>query len=547
LRLRGNKPAGALAEICKPLTDLAKLALASREPEGHAFSSRTVVVRSMRGKVVIFTIVAVACAGTAVVMGLLAGYWLLRNNLRTLSAQKRELQLARKELRGVRDLALRVAKDVDWHAVRVQQINDKLAVRRESDLDAVVGAIDNLVQANKQLLLRMADTETRMCEHARALETYVLEARTDALTGLPNRRGLDAELTSHADDFRRQGTPFSIVLLDLDRFKRINDQFGYEFGDEVLRGIARLLPRPLVGMQRVSRYGGEEFLVTLPGKTLQEACRTAEELRRSVAQARFHFQRREVLVTVSAGVAELMPGEPILGLLDRAEQALLSAKANWPEAICRHDGRAIHSLQSGEPEIHNMEADEELARPPETLQEGPAALPLPPIECDRSRIFFNVRQRIAETKRGGTGFALMLLRMDGGARPAGISGQPASEDSIQAMRRMLAANLREMDIVGRYAQGCFVLLLPQSNLADAVVVAERLVHAADQSSVSTRSGSQSLAVSAGIAEVQETDDAVALFQRAEAALAAAQTESICANDGTSIKFYMPLESTEAVR
>jgi diguanylate cyclase len=516
---------------------------------------------------VAFTIfVAATGAGAVVALGLLGGFWLLRNSLRAIVAQKQELQLARKELRCVRDLALRVAKDVDGHGLRVQQINDKLTMRKAGDLDAVVTAVDHLVKANKQLLVRMADAEARMCEHSKALELYVLETRTDALTGLPNRRALDAELTSLFDDFRRHAAPVSIVLLDLDRFKRINDEFGYEFGDEMLRGIAGALQRSLHGMQTVSRIGGEEFLVTLPGKVLDEACRIAKELRRSVAQARFRFQEKEVLMTTSAGVAQLMPGEPTLGLLDRANQALLSAKANWPDAICWHDGRAIHDLRSSEQSrVRDVATAPESGSLPESSREDcPAAAPLPassaaaphaddhhvdardrapplpPIECDRSRVFLSVRQRIAETKRGGPGFSLILLRMDNDARRAGIPDEPASEESIQAIRRMLAANLREMDIVGHYAHGCFVLLLPQACLDDAVTVADRLVQSAGQLAVPTRSGPQPLAVSAGIAEVRESDDAVGLFQRAEAALAFAEKATICANDGASIKVFTPL-------
>ena len=96
----------------------------------------------------------------------------------------------------VRELAKRVASDVNAHGRRVQEISEELTARKADDIAEVVESIESLVQANREVQERMADAETRLGEHSRALDSFVLQARTDALTGLPNRRALDAEIGS---------------------------------------------------------------------------------------------------------------------------------------------------------------------------------------------------------------------------------------------------------------------------------------------------------------------------------------------------------------
>jgi diguanylate cyclase (GGDEF)-like protein len=529
-------------------------------------------------------IIAIAGASLVVAVGLVGAYWILNQNLRAIARQKMELQRAREALSGVRDLAVRMAKDANAHGRQVHEISNELTSVKWSDVESVVGAVARLVQANQQLEQRMNEAETRLGEHSRALETYVVEARTDALTGLPNRRFLDAEIARHSADFQRHETPFSIILLDLDKFKRINDEFGHLVGDEVLRTIASVLQRCLRGIQRVSRFGGDEFLVTLPATSVEEACRVAEDLRQSTGQTRFHFQEKDISVTFSAGVAQLLAGEQTQSFLNRADQTLLVAKRNWRNAICWNDGHEVYRIRDAElalpagPAIATESArelcgqeqssaplDDSVATAPQgpgpisaagDLERPAAALPrrhaensmrvacdstspMPPLACDRSRMFLLVRQRLAEWKRGGSEFAVLLLRMNDCNHPAGPDERASAEDTAQIVRRMLSANLRDMDIVGNYAPGCLVLLLPQARLCDAAIIAERLIQATGQIVLSSNSGSEGISVAAGIAEVRQADDAIRLFQRAEAALAVANRNEIGTHDGSSINVSAP--------
>jgi len=151
-------------------------------------------------------------------------------------------------------------------------------------------------------------------------------ACTDPLTQLRNRR-FTMEVAQHeAAVFERGGRPLSILLGDVDHFKRINDQHGHAVGDAVLRAIARVLREGVREVDHVARWGGEEFLVLLPATELDEAQQVAERLRAAV-QALVEVEgRRELRLSLTLGLAELQPGESIEQALVRADRALYEGK-----------------------------------------------------------------------------------------------------------------------------------------------------------------------------------------------------------------------------
>lgn len=155
-------------------------------------------------------------------------------------------------------------------------------------------------------------------------------SQTDPLTGLPNRRGfLDRGLAAMATA-RRAGGPCAVAMLDLDRFKAINDHFGHPAGDAVLRGTAVAIAETVRGTDLAGRLGGEEFALLLPGDDLAGAASVAERLRGVVAAAVAHPGGAGQRVTFSAGVAMLDPGGGEAGLehaLAAADRALYAAKA----------------------------------------------------------------------------------------------------------------------------------------------------------------------------------------------------------------------------
>jgi len=160
-------------------------------------------------------------------------------------------------------------------------------------------------------------------------------ATVDPLTGLANRMRLnDVFLWEHAQA-RRNGTPLSVLMLDLDHFKQINDKHGHDAGDTVLTAFARLLEERLRETDLIARIGGEEFLVLLNNTSSQRAVAVAEALRQSLEQLPIAHQGNTLKLTVSIGVAEYGPDGMDLDTLSRtADERLYRAKANGRNRVC---------------------------------------------------------------------------------------------------------------------------------------------------------------------------------------------------------------------
>ncbi|MGL6070390.1 GGDEF domain-containing protein [Craterilacuibacter sp.] len=152
-------------------------------------------------------------------------------------------------------------------------------------------------------------------------------ALSDELTGLYNRRHFMDMATRELSNAERHHMPCSLLLLDIDHFKLVNDQCGHLGGDQVLREIGRLLPQLLRPSDLAARYGGEELVVLLRHTPLEEALEVAERIRLAIASLEYEGLSKSLRVTVSAGVAESRVTEPdLLWLIERADRALYRAK-----------------------------------------------------------------------------------------------------------------------------------------------------------------------------------------------------------------------------
>jgi len=144
----------------------------------------------------------------------------------------------------------------------------------------------------------------------------------DRLTSLHNRHHLDAEMPALMADAQAKGSPLTLVVVDIDHFKNINDRYGHSRGDEVLIAVADILRGIVRGRQLVARYGGEEFVLVLPGSSTIQAGLATERLRERIEAAR----PGGIPVTASFGVATLRPGENFDQLFSRADAAVYEAK-----------------------------------------------------------------------------------------------------------------------------------------------------------------------------------------------------------------------------
>lgn len=151
-------------------------------------------------------------------------------------------------------------------------------------------------------------------------------AKRDALTGLLNRRSLDEALNRSLDN---QGIALGCIMIDIDYFKRFNDQFGHDAGDAVMQYVARILLEVVGEKGDVFRFGGEEFTILLPGATDSDAEKVAEHLRQAVESAPLSYRGRLLdPVTISLGISTSPQGGPVSSVLERADRALLAAKKN---------------------------------------------------------------------------------------------------------------------------------------------------------------------------------------------------------------------------
>jgi diguanylate cyclase len=185
---------------------------------------------------------------------------------------------------------------------------------------AVVDLQGNLAHSRQEI-----ETLKRELEHAR------VEALTDPLTGALNRRGFDMQFSRLLAESETSNGEISLIMLDIDHFKKINDTHGHLFGDKVIRGVAEVLKANVKGRDAIARLGGEEFGVLLPDTSLSGAQVLADRIRQMVEKGRIRRQdgKDEVGgITISLGVAELNRDEDTTAFLNRADMALYFSKEN---------------------------------------------------------------------------------------------------------------------------------------------------------------------------------------------------------------------------
>lgn len=162
-------------------------------------------------------------------------------------------------------------------------------------------------------------------------------ATTDSVTGLYNRHYMTSQLTSLVETSRANNKPLSLAILDLDKFKLVNDTHGHTAGDEVLAEFAKRISQSVRGIDLAARYGGEEFVVIMPDTPLDIAAKVGERLRATTADAKFAVSSNagSIAVTVSIGIAQLDPNDQdITAFLERADESLYDAKHHGRNQVC---------------------------------------------------------------------------------------------------------------------------------------------------------------------------------------------------------------------
>lgn len=210
---------------------------------------------------------------------------------------------------------------------QLDQATDTASVKRM--VEGLVAATARMQRRSRELERRLQETSQEVEQLRTNLEKVREEAMTDALTGIANRKRFDESMRKARRDAEIKSESFSLVMCDIDHFKRFNDTWGHQTGDQIIRFVAACLSRFSKSHFVVARYGGEEFAVVMPGTGVDEARIVAEKVRATVESKRLlRKSTNEDLgnITVSLGVSQFRPGESVEGLIERCDTNLYKSK-----------------------------------------------------------------------------------------------------------------------------------------------------------------------------------------------------------------------------
>jgi len=195
-------------------------------------------------------------------------------------------------------------------------------------------AHENLNQNLDKLQEQLKATEDESLRLKEDLAAQKVRAQTDPLTQLPNRYSYNEHLTQEYNRWRRYRSPFSLVVGDIDFFKKVNDEYGHDAGDNVLKKVADYLQNELRESDFIARFGGEEFVILLPETNLIDATKAINKLRQGIKGIKVEFEGQTIQVAMSFGISEFDDDDTPKNVFNRADKALYRAKEKGRDQVC---------------------------------------------------------------------------------------------------------------------------------------------------------------------------------------------------------------------
>jgi diguanylate cyclase len=470
-----------------------------------------------------FLVVNLLCAFIALGVGFAAGVWFFGAKMakpvdrrqakppvsKPNEESKRAAERASMAASRVADLAKNVASDVVDHTAKMKAISEDLAgIDRQSTEanGAVFSALDQMIAANNQLQERLAEAEKQLATQAAEIKAHESEARTDSLTGLSNRRAFDDELKRRLSEWERKRIPCTLVLLDIDFFKKFNDTHGHQVGDEVLRQVAKVLKAQSRESDLPCRYGGEEFGVILPTTDAASARVVAERIRTAVEESVTQYEDKKLKVTCSIGMSQFESGDDVGRLIRRADEALYASKKAGRN--CGHWQNAGKCVPLNAPLEEQAEASADAP-----ADAGPAD-----VRTTSGTTFIQMlKRRVTESHRFGVPLSIMLLKVEEYDVVCQKYGSGFARQMVDIAEPALNKALRPMDVLAKLENGEFVVMLPGLTEKEASIVGKKMRNSAANCVLPLVDRELSLRFQEVIAQLKPNEMAQELYARARQA------------------------------
>lgn len=311
-------------EVIEPLASEAQEGLALRDLPGFLERVRDVIMRSWLSANQVFASYLNSVNGELEAISKVLGGAVEKNANREEANRSFHDNLEERcaSLAGSVDNARDLQQLKSQVCSQLGQIRDSLAHIKQVESNE-----GPLTEQLEQLVNRVQTMEKEAEESRVILRRHRHKALHDPLTQLPNREAYEERLEHEVHRLQRYGHPLTLAVCDVDNFKRINDQFGHQAGDRVLKVISLAIGRRLREVDFFGRYGGEEFVILMPETDAQSALGVLDEVRKALEATAFHYRQEPLTVTVSIGMAQFAEGETGEQVFGRADRALYSAKA----------------------------------------------------------------------------------------------------------------------------------------------------------------------------------------------------------------------------
>jgi len=286
------------------------------------------------------TIVTQIVAAVLARMGIAGTEALLENEelqrVRTLDEAEKGL---RKTISEMTSILKNLLGELDQHDSRLDahrtNVSQAVSLNELYDIEQrLLAELDKISEANAGLRHQVVEMNRKIIDQEVELSKLSRLSTIDPLTLVANRGAFDRRLAEEVDRVTRYQTSFSLIMVDIDHFKHVNDTYGHPNGDRLLRGFGKLIDSRTRLSDFVARFGGEEFVVILPEANLNTAVNVAEKVRQHFSRTNFHLESEKVKLSASFGVSQFRAGDTPETVLKRADDALYLAKRRGRNRTC---------------------------------------------------------------------------------------------------------------------------------------------------------------------------------------------------------------------